>query len=153
MARAFIGMGTNLGRRERNLWRALDELDDLPVTAVATVSAFHETAAVGPPQPDFLNAAAELSTWLEPLDLLRELLGVEDRMGRVRTERWGPRTIDLDLLLYDDLVLDLPDLKVPHPLLHERSFVLAPLVEIAPDVLHPVLKKTVAELREEQAEG
>ena len=148
MARAFIGMGTNLGRRERNLWKALDEMDELPLTAVAGVSSFHETAAVGPPQPDFLNAAAELSTWLEPLDLLGELLAIEDRLGRVRTERWGPRLIDLDVLLYDDLILDLPDLKVPHPLLHERFFVLAPLVEIAPGVMHPRLKKTVAELRE-----
>ena len=146
MARVFIGLGSNLGDRQGNLREALRRLAEVDGVEVAAVSSFHKTAAVGPPQPDYLNAAAELATDLEPLDLLRRLQQIENDLGRVRTVKWGPRTVDLDLLLYDDRVIDTPDLKTPHPRMHEREFVLAPLSEIAPDVVVPRLRMSVRDL-------
>jgi 2-amino-4-hydroxy-6-hydroxymethyldihydropteridine diphosphokinase len=138
MAIAYIALGANLGDRAATLRAAIERLGALGV--VEAVSPFFDTAPVGyTEQPRFLNAAARLRTDLPPRDLLHELLEIEASLGRVRTIRWGPRVIDLDLLLYDDMVIDEPDLVVPHPRLHERRFVLEPLAALAPDLTHPVL--------------
>jgi 2-amino-4-hydroxy-6-hydroxymethyldihydropteridine diphosphokinase len=147
-ATAYIALGSNLGDRQDYLDRALQALQEHPRITVSQVSTTHETAPVGGPpgQGPFLNAAAELQTDLDPIELLDVLMDIEHQLGRVRGERYGPRTIDLDLLLYDDLVLEEPRLTLPHPRMTERTFVLAPLCEIAPDVVHPVLKRRMREL-------
>ncbi len=151
----MIGLGSNLGDRRSNLEAALAALDSRPEIRVVRVSAFLETEPVGGPpgQGAYLNAAAELETTLEPSALLCVLQKIEARFGRVRTVRWGERTLDLDLLLYDDLVLDSPELTVPHPRMADRRFVLEPLAEIAPDA--PVLGsgRTVADLLRRLDEG
>lgn len=145
MATAYIALGSNLGDRAATLHAALERLGALGT--VEAVSPFLETDPVGyTEQPRFLNAAARLRTTLSPEDVLRGLLGIEAALGRVRTLRWGPRTIDLDLLLYDDMVLHDPGLSLPHPRLHERRFVLEPLAAIAPDAVHPLLHRAVREL-------
>jgi 2-amino-4-hydroxy-6-hydroxymethyldihydropteridine diphosphokinase len=143
----YVGLGSNLGDRRAKLQAALAELDAADGVAVAAASGFMETEPVGgPPQDRFLNAAAALRTALPLRQLLGLLQQIEDRLGRKRTVRWGPRTLDLDILLCGELVLDEPDLRVPHPRMHERRFVLEPLCEIAPEAVHPVLDKTVREL-------
>jgi len=147
---AWVALGSNLGSRDSTLRAALASLRVHPEIRVVRHSTFHETEAVGGPpgQPLYLNAAAELSTTLAPEVLMKQLLEIERSSRRVRdpNERNAPRTLDLDLLYYGDLILNTPALQLPHPRLHERRFVLAPLSEIAPDLLHPVLKKTVREL-------
>jgi len=145
---AYLALGANLGDRRRNIQSAVELLRATAGTSVTKVSSLHETAAVGGPagSPAFLNAAAEVETSLEPAALLARLLEIERLLGRERREKWGPRTIDLDVLLYDDRVVDEPHLHIPHPLMHQRRFVLAPLAEIAPGAIHPVLKRSVAEL-------
>jgi 2-amino-4-hydroxy-6-hydroxymethyldihydropteridine diphosphokinase len=145
---AWIGLGSNLGDRQATLESAIASLNAAPAVVVTAVSSFHETAPVGGPegQGPFLNAAAALETTLEPLPLLRLLLEIEVRHGRIRTVYWGPRTLDLDLLLYEDRIIDRPELSVPHPRLAVRRFVLAPLAEIAPSAVDPVTKRTVSEL-------
>jgi 2-amino-4-hydroxy-6-hydroxymethyldihydropteridine diphosphokinase len=136
---AYVGLGSNLGDREAAIARALALLDDPPELRLVRVAGVRETAPVGVvDQPPFLNTAARLETTLGPRELLDRLLAVERDLGRVRTgERWGPRTLDLDLLLYGDATLDEPGMTVPHPRLHERRFVLEPLYELAPDLLVP----------------
>jgi 2-amino-4-hydroxy-6-hydroxymethyldihydropteridine diphosphokinase len=133
---AYIGLGSNLGEREATLKRALAEIDRLPATRVSMVSRCHETKPVGvEDQPDFVNAVARVETSLEPRDLLESLLAIERTLGRDRSreQRWGPRTIDLDLLLYGDERIAEPGLVVPHPRLMERSFVTEPLREVMED--------------------
>jgi 2-amino-4-hydroxy-6-hydroxymethyldihydropteridine diphosphokinase len=133
MATAFVGIGSNLGDREANLRRALELLAGEEGIAVVAVSRLRETEPVGPvEQGPFLNGAVHVTTELPPRELLNCLLGVEQRLGRVRAERFGPRTIDLDLLVYGDEVVDEPGLTLPHPRLHERRFALEPLAELAP---------------------
>ncbi len=147
-ATAYIALGANTGDRRANLRTALARLGDMDGIGVIKVSSLLENPAVGgpPDSPAFLNAAAELQTTLAPLDLLTRMLAIEQSLGRVRREKWGPRPIDLDLLLYGQEVLDEPGLTVPHPLMHERQFVLEPLAEIAPNVVHPILKQTARQM-------
>jgi 2-amino-4-hydroxy-6-hydroxymethyldihydropteridine diphosphokinase len=138
--RAFIGLGSNLGDREDNLRRAVAELRRLAQTEVRAVSSFRDTAPVGYlDQPRFLNGVVELETALGPGDLLRELLRIEQWLGRNRAQSppQGPRTADLDLLLYGDERIRRADLQVPHPRLHERRFVLEPLAELDPSLVVP----------------
>ncbi|HXG76790.1 MAG TPA: 2-amino-4-hydroxy-6-hydroxymethyldihydropteridine diphosphokinase [Gaiellaceae bacterium] len=139
MARAYVGLGANLGAREETIARALELLAATPGVQVAAVSSLRETDPVGPlAQPDFLNGAALLETSLSPRELLDALLEIERRLGRVRDgTRWGPRTIDLDLLLYGEQVVEEPGLRVPHPRLHERRFALEPLAELDPALRIP----------------
>ncbi len=150
----YIGLGSNMGDRAKNINDAVAMLGSAEDVSVSNLSSFYETEPVGyTDQGPFINAAAEVNTTLTPRELLAKCMRIEADLGRVRTVRWGPRTIDLDILLYADLVIDEPDLKVPHPLMHEREFVLAPLAEIAPDVLHPVLEKTIKELLDSLRSG
>ena len=139
MARAYVGLGANLGDRRRTLQRALDRLAEQPDIEVVRVSAFRETDPVGfRDQPWFLNAAAALETRLAPRDLLARFLAIERELGRSRQgPKFGPRTIDLDLLLYGDEIIDEPGLRVPHPRLADRRFVLEPLAELDPALVVP----------------
>jgi len=135
---AFVGIGSNLGDREGNLRRAIKLLSAEDGVDVVAVSEIRETDPVGPvEQGPFLNGAVRIETDLAPRELLERLLAVEERLGRVRRERWGPRTIDLDLLLYGDDVVDEPGLTVPHARLHERRFALEPLSDLAPSLEIP----------------
>jgi 2-amino-4-hydroxy-6-hydroxymethyldihydropteridine diphosphokinase len=145
---AYIALGANLGDREGNIRAALARLRPTPAVRVTKVSGLIENAAVGGPagSPAFLNGAVEVVTTLSPQELMRRLLEIEAELGRERRQKWGPRTIDLDLLLYGDSVIDSPGLTVPHPRMGEREFVLGPLAEIAPEVMHPVTKRSVREM-------
>lgn len=145
--RAFISLGSNLGDRRENLCEAIRRLS--PFGKVTRTSSFYETEPVEmTEQPWFVNAVLEFSTELAPVALLRRLLEVERSMGRERNVPKGPRNIDLDLLLYDDESVNTVDLSLPHPALHERRFVLEPLVEIAPEAWHPTLRKPAWKLLE-----
>lgn len=136
----FIGLGSNLGDSCARLALAIAELDALPDTRVLQASSLYRSAPVGYlDQPDFVNAVAKIATRLSPGQLLTELLGIERRHGRERTFSNAPRTLDLDLLLYDDLQIDEPQLSVPHPQMHLRAFVLLPLLEIEPECEIPVI--------------
>ena len=146
--RAYVGVGANLGDREETILAAIDLLAVQPGVDVVGVSALRETEPWGPvEQPPYLNGAVALETDLDPRDLLDVLLDVERRFGRNRAMevRWGPRTLDLDLLLHGDLVLDEPGLALPHPRLHERRFVLEPLADLGPALVVPG-RGTVSEL-------
>ncbi len=150
MARlAHIGLGSNLGDRKAVLDGAVARLRQTPELLVRSVSTYHETKPVGGPagQGPFLNAAAALETTLEPIALLHRLQQIEADAGRVRTVRWGERTLDLDVLLFGDEIIDRPDLSVPHPRMGVRRFVLVPLEEIAPDARDPLTGRSISELR------
>jgi 2-amino-4-hydroxy-6-hydroxymethyldihydropteridine diphosphokinase len=138
MTKAFVGIGSNLGDREAHMRSALELLAAEKAIEVVAVSELRETDPVGPvEQGRFVNGAALLETELSPRELLGRLLTIEGRLGRVRNERFGPRTIDLDLLVYGDAEVDEPGLTVPHPRLHERRFALEPLADLAPDLVVP----------------
>ncbi|HEY2028027.1 MAG TPA: 2-amino-4-hydroxy-6-hydroxymethyldihydropteridine diphosphokinase [Myxococcales bacterium] len=146
MIEAFIGLGSNLGDRLGNLGLAVDRLAREPGFSFRRVSLAYETEPIGPPQPRYLNAVAQVGTMLSPRATLQKLHGIEEVLGRVRRERWGSREIDLDLLLFGDRTANETGLVIPHPLLHARAFALVPLAEIAPLALHPGARQTAAEL-------
>ena len=145
---AYIGLGSNLGDREFRLLSAVAELGKLPGTRVTALSPFYETEPVGGvAQDNFYNAVARLTTTLAPLDLLDQLKRLEvEVFRRVPSGQWGPRSMDLDILLYGELVLSQDRLTIPHPRLAERRFVLLPLSDIAPFLVHPVLGRTISAL-------
>jgi 2-amino-4-hydroxy-6-hydroxymethyldihydropteridine diphosphokinase len=144
---AYVGLGANVGPREVTLLRAIDLLAEADDVEVLEVSQLRETDPVGMvDQPSFLNGAARIDTSLSPRALLELLLRIERSLGRVREERWGPRTVDLDLLVYGDLTVDEPGLRVPHPRLHERRFALEPLAELDPELVVPGLGSVAAAL-------
>ena len=145
----YIALGSNLGDKEKNLKEALQFLEKKGIS-ICRGSDFITTEPYGvTDQPAFLNAVAEIRTDKKPTELLHTLLAIEDLMGRKRIRRWGERNIDLDLLLYHDAIIDLPELKVPHPDMQNRDFVLCPLAQVAPDAIHPILRKTIKELWED----
>ena len=138
MTNAFVGIGSNLGDREATLRHAIELLAAEEGIEVVAVSELRKTEPVGPvEQGPFLNGAVLVTTQLPPRELLERMLAVEQRLGRVRKERFGPRTIDLDLLVYGEQVIDEPGLTIPHPRLHERRFALDPLADLAPDLVIP----------------
>ncbi len=132
-----IALGSNLGDSRSILTRAIDRLQTSPQIALIAVSSWYRTDPIGPPQPDYLNGCATFQTSLTPLEILDTLQAIETEFGRVRREIWGARTLDLDLLLYGDLIVDTPTLQLPHPRMSERAFVLVPLAEIAPNWIEP----------------
>lgn len=143
---AAIALGSNLGDSLTILESAIATLDQTPGIAVKATSSWYQTKPIGPPQPDYINGCALLETTLSPHDLLIALLNTEKKFGRERHERWGARTLDLDLLLFDDVVLYTNDLQLPHPRMIERGFVLIPFAEIAPDWIEPVSGLAIAQL-------
>ena len=141
-----IALGSNLGDSRAILEAALKTLAQTPDILLQERSSWYQTKAVGPPQPDYINGCALLHVKISPQVLLERLLAIEVQFGRVRRERWGPRFLDIDILLYDDLILNTSTLVLPHPLMRERAFVLVPLAEIAPNWVEPVSQKAIAEL-------
>jgi 2-amino-4-hydroxy-6-hydroxymethyldihydropteridine diphosphokinase len=145
MAIVYLGLGTNVGQRRQNLERAVAGLGE--VMAITAVSPIYQTPPWGlTGQPDFLNLCLEATTTLAPLDLLHFTRQLERELGREKTVRWGPRLIDIDILFYDDLILRSEELTIPHPRMAERAFVLVPLADIAPDLVHPQTGQTVREM-------
>jgi 2-amino-4-hydroxy-6-hydroxymethyldihydropteridine diphosphokinase len=142
----YIGVGSNIGARHKNCLDAVRYLEQSGVKVIKRSSLLETEPWGRRDQPDFINMVIEAKTDLTPQDLLKVLQLTEETMGRKRRQKWGPRTIDLDLLLYDDLKIRTKYLTIPHPLLHERDFVLIPLADIAPDKIHPVLNKHISDL-------
>jgi 2-amino-4-hydroxy-6-hydroxymethyldihydropteridine diphosphokinase len=149
MAKCAIALGSNLGNSIETLEKSLKILDRTPGITLKATSSWFKTKPVGPPQPDYINGCALLEVKQTPEELLVLLLAIELQFGRVRNERWQARTIDLDLLLYNDLILDSPNLQIPHPRMIERAFVLVPLAEIQSDRIEPRSGKTISELLKE----
>lgn len=137
--RVFVGLGANLGNPRAAVLQAFEELAGLPATRLVARSSLYRTAPIDAPGPDFCNAVAELATTLEPQALLRLLQAIEHQHGRQRPYSNAPRTLDLDLLLHGQRQIDEPGLTLPHPRLHQRAFVLLPLLELAPELVHPAL--------------
>ena len=149
MSTAYLLIGGNLGNRKENLSKAIELINEQCGT-LTTSSSVYETAAWGmTEQPSFLNQVLRISTSLTARQLMRKILKIEKMMGRVRKEKLGPRVIDIDILFFENEIHDHPFLKIPHPELQNRRFVLVPLAELNPELQHPVLKKTIAELLEE----
>ena len=150
MANAYVGLGSNLGDKTGNIRQALDMLDSADDVSVLAVSSFYETEPEGYEDQDwFVNAAAQIETALSPPRLLKLFKEIEQAIGRGESVRWGPREIDLDLLLYDQLRFESQAVTVPHPRMHQRAFVLVPMAEIAANAIHPVLGKSIRNLLDE----
>ncbi len=151
---AYLALGTNLGDRRENLREAVRLLTESDSLRLRLVASLYETAPVGGPQEqsDYFNSAISISTRLDAPTLLKHCLDVERMMGRVRKQANGPRNIDIDMLIYEDLQIELPDLTIPHPRMHLRRFVLTPMVEIAPDLRHPAIGATMKDLLDQLAE-
>jgi len=144
----FIGIGSNIGNAKKNCQRGINALKRKKEIDFVQCSLFYQTKPIGGPgQPLFVNCVAEIKTTLLPSSLLAYLKKLETKMGRVKTVQWGPRIIDFDILFFGDLIIDTINLKVPHSLCHERRFVLEPMGEIAPNLIHPVLNKSIRELK------
>jgi 2-amino-4-hydroxy-6-hydroxymethyldihydropteridine diphosphokinase len=141
-----LGLGSNLGDSRAIVIGAIERLQIHPQIEITAVSSWYHTAPIGPPQPDYINGCATIWTSLTPIEVLETLQAIEAEFGRVRKEVWGARTLDLDLLLYDNLIIDLPNLQIPHPHMCERVFVLVPLAEIAPDWIEPTSGHSIATL-------
>jgi len=149
LAIAYLSLGSNLGDRLQYLKKAIKEIEESDKISIKKISSVYETKPVGcENQPQFLNLVLEVQTSLGPLPLLERLLAIEKEMGRKREEKWGSRNVDVDILLYADLIVNSDRLAIPHPRMHQRKFVLVPLAQIAPQTLHPLLKKNVKEILE-----
>lgn len=147
---AYIALGSNIGDKEKNLNQALNLINESPLCNASKISNFYKTAPVGYlDQDDFLNGAAEIKTLMPPSELMDFLLEIEKKLKRERKIHWGPRTIDLDIILYDDIVTHDEHIIIPHPRMHERLFVLEPLCDIAPYKVHPLLNKRVLDIKNE----
>lgn len=149
LVKSAIALGSNMGDPQSILTASLENLAQTPGIILEAKSSFYRTKAIGPPQPDYLNACAILQVEMQPQALLTTLLAIEQKFGRVRREHWGPRTLDLDLLLYDDLIVNEPNLQIPHPRIYERAFVLVPLAEIAGNWQEPKSGKRIENLLQE----
>ncbi len=146
IAHVYLLLGANLGNREQTFIHACRDITE-QVGLIVAQSGLYETAAWGlKDQPTYLNQVVVVATYLAPADVLTQTQAIEQSLGRIRAEKWGARIIDIDILFYDDQIIDTPTLTVPHPFLHERRFTLVPLAELAPDFIHPVLKQTVSSL-------
>lgn len=149
MAKCAIALGSNLGKSIDTLENALKGLANIPGIDLIATSSWYQTKPIGPPQPDYINGCIVLQVQQNPEELLTILQAIELQFGRLRKEKWGARTLDLDILLYEDLVINTPKLTIPHPNLTERAFVLVPLAEIAPNWIEPIGKKAIAQLAKE----
>lgn len=148
--RAYIGVGSNLGNKEENIHQAITFINNSDYTKVIKISDLIETEPVGYlDQDNFINGAFEIKTLLNPRELIRFMLDIEQQLKRKRVTKWGPRTIDLDVLLYDNIITTVEEIIIPHPRMHERKFVLEPLSQIAPYEMHPILNKRIYELNDE----
>lgn len=146
---AYIGIGSNLGDKLKNCRKAIDIIDHTDGCTVSKQSPFYRTEPVGVTSQDwYVNGAIRIGTSLGPRELLKALLSIESHMGRVRHRKWEPRVIDLDILLYENEVIQEPSLMVPHPLMHQRRFVLQPMAQLDPGLIHPVLGKSMSELKD-----
>jgi 2-amino-4-hydroxy-6-hydroxymethyldihydropteridine diphosphokinase len=150
----YIGIGSNLGDKAGNCRRAVEVILAEARNRIVQCSPLYQTEPVGKKEQDwFINGVSAVETSMGPAELLGFLVGVEEMMGRVRRERWGPRVIDLDILIYDQVVINEEGLQIPHPRLHERRFVLVPLRDVAPDLMHPLLGKTISQILAELPGG
>ena len=150
----YIGLGSNLGKRLNYIKKAIDFISELNSTSIDAISSIYESEPYeNITQPKFLNCVLKLNTTIEPLDLLIKLKNIEKKMGREKAKRWSPRIIDIDILLYNDLIMDSPELKIPHPDLLNRDFVIKPLLELDKNIVHPVKNKKISELVKDKQLG